>query len=54
MNLSKLYDLIIELQRDLEGKVKLSDGMWYEDVKDLAATYELQDYLASMIEAQKG
>lgn len=48
-NLNKLYDGIIELQRELEGMVALSDGGWYSDVKALAATYELQDYLASAI-----
>ena len=38
MNINKLYDLIIELQRDLEGQVAMSDGNWYGDVKALAAT----------------
>lgn len=52
-NMSKLYDAIIELQRELEGMVALSNGGWYTDVKALAATYELQDYLASAIEAAK-
>lgn len=51
--LENLYDLIVDLQQELEGKVALSYGNWYGDVKALAATYELQDYLANEIERKK-
>lgn len=48
-----LYDAIMELQKDLrfqiQSHVLISDA--YREIKALAATYELQEYLAGAIAA---
>lgn len=45
------YDFIMALQKELEAKHHDADFGWldYKAVKALAATYELQDYLANRI-----
>ena len=45
------YDFIMALQKELEAKHHDADFGWldYKAVKALAATYELQDYLADRI-----
>ena len=45
------YDFIMHLQKELEAKHHDADFGWldYKAVKALAATYELQDYLANRI-----
>ena len=45
------YDFIMALQQELEAKHHDADFGWldYKAVKALAATYELQDYLANRI-----
>lgn len=54
MNLSKLYDDLMELQRILEDELLTPEKRLNEDkVRALASCYELQDFLASEIEATK-
>ena len=46
--MSKLYDLLIELQRELENDVENVHCIHSSDqIRALAATYQLQDFLAS-------
>ena len=51
MNLNNLYDAIVELQHELS--IQHHDAemgcLDYKVIKALAATYELQDYLANRI-----
>ena len=52
MDLRAMYDAIIELQHDLRFEIQsytLLSEADYRKVKALAATYELQDYLANRI-----
>ena len=51
MNLNNLYEAIIELQYELSGQHHDAeiDCLDYKVIKALAATYELQDYLANRI-----
>lgn len=51
MNLSKLYDDLMELQNKLENELLTMENRMDEcKVKALAACFELQDFLASEIE----
>ena len=54
MNLNSLYDAIVELQNKLstqhhDAEIGCLD---YQVIKTLAATYELQDYLANRIASE--
>lgn len=51
MNLNNLYEAIIELQYELSGRHHDAEigCLDYKVIKALAATYELQDYLANRI-----
>lgn len=52
MDLRDVYDAIIDLQHDLRFEIQsytLLSEADYRKVKALAATYELQDYLANRI-----
>lgn len=54
MNLNKMYDQLMELQRDLEQEVlQATERLPEEAVSALAATFELQDYLAHKIAEKK-
>jgi len=54
MDLSGLYDGITDLQRELAGQHHDAEigCLDYRVIKALAATYELQDYLADRIAAE--
>lgn len=51
MDLRALYDAILELQERLVGQHHDAEAgcLDYKAIKALAATYELQDYLANAI-----
>jgi len=52
LDLRDVYDAIIDLQHDLRFEIQsytLLSEADYRKVKALAATYELQDYLANRI-----
>lgn len=51
MDYEALYDGIMKLQRELRLETELSFD--YQEVKALAATYELQEYLAQRIAEQR-
>ena len=54
MNLSKLYDDLMELQIKLENEVLTMENRLDDSkVKALASCFELQDFLANEIEANK-
>ena len=50
--MNRLYDDIISLQGELEDAIDTPTSARDIHIKALAATYELQDYLASAIAAE--